>query len=147
MIFTFCFHVFAQSQKKYGTWKVERYTDNKGYLTILPNNKFSFYEKTADSESLSEGNWTLQNNLLILNSVMPKTCLYVSHFSLLCPEMMERIKKKIVTTKDNCRPKIETKFFIEFFNEKFLMKKNSLIYLNQRDADCENKQKIFKIYR
>lgn len=147
MIFTYGFNVLAQNNKKYGKWKVERYTDNIGYLTILPNNKFTFYEKTSERESLSEGNWTIKNNLLILNSVIPKTCLYVRYFSCLCPEILARMKMIPVTTKDNCKLKIQTKFFIEFMNEKFLIKENSLIYLNQKDAHCENKQKLFKIYR
>lgn len=149
-IFSFLFsfnNISAQSKKYIGTWKVERHSNIIGKLTILPNKKFKYYEKTNRTEDFSSGVWKIENNVLVLTSVMPSECFYTNNFSYLCPEIMRNIKMQQGRTNSNCNPKITSKFFTEFDDEKFSQKGNILLYLNQRDANCEEKRKLYKIYR
>lgn len=74
----------------------------------------------------SEGLWLIKNDTLILNSLRPNDCLYIDDFSFNEKETFESMK----TTLKNGTPKPNSKFFTEFNNSKFMVKPDSLIYLN-----------------
>lgn len=121
-------NISAQSKKYIGTWKVETHSTTVGKLTIMPNKKFKYYEKTKQTENFSSGVWKIENNVLVLTSVMPSECFYTNNFSYLCPEIMARKKMQQGKTISNCNPKIISKFFTRFDDEKFSRKGNFLLY-------------------
>lgn len=122
-------------------WKVVRYPYSNATLTLLENNQFKYSESGHITQLYSEGLWSIKNDTLILNSLRPNDCLYIDDFSLNEKETFESLK----TTLKNCNPKPDSKFFTEFSNSKFIVKPDSLIYLN---LNIEYKEEYgnYKIY-
>ena len=122
-------------------WKVVRYPYSNATLTLLNNNEFKYHETGHISESYSEGIWYRKNDTLLLNSLRPNKCLYIDDFSLNTKETYE----SMITTITNCLPESSSITFTEFSNSQFLIKKDSLIYLNL-NKDYKNKYGNYKIY-
>ena len=122
-------------------WKVVRYPYSNAVLTLLENNEFKYSENGHTSELYSEGLWSMKNDTLMLNSLRPNECLYIDDFSLNEKETFESMK----TTLKNCNPKPNSKFFTEFNNSKFIVKTDSLIYLNL-NSDYKGQYGNYKIY-
>ncbi len=122
-------------------WKVVRYPYSNAVLSLFGNNEFKYYETRHTSELYSEGLWSIKNDTLILNSLRPNDCLYIDDFSLNEKETFESIK----TTLKNCIPQPNSKFFTEFNNSKFIIKNDSLIYLNL-NVEYKKEYGNYKIY-
>ncbi|TDX84511.1 hypothetical protein [Epilithonimonas xixisoli] len=122
-------------------WKVLRYPYSNAVLSLFGNNEFKYSETGHTSELYSEGLWSMKNDTLILNSLRPNECLYIDDFSLNEKETFESMK----TTLKNCNPKPNSKFFTEFNNSKFIVKTDSLIYLNL-NSDYKRQYGNYKIY-
>ncbi|MFT3918250.1 hypothetical protein [Cloacibacterium sp.] len=129
-------------------WKVKRFPYSNGTLTLLKNHKFEYKESEHLSNSFSNGLWNNINDTLILNSEKPNECYYITDFSL--NKKLKESKPGEInlpeTTLKNCKPKIENKYFVEFLNSKFIIKKDSLIFLNL-NKEYEKKYGNFKIYK
>ena len=122
-------------------WKVVRYPYSNATLTLLNNNEFKYEETGHITELYSEGIWNKKGDTLMINSLRPNKCLYVDDFSLNNEDTFEAM----VTTINNCLPEPNAKMFTEFSNEKFIIKKDSLIYLNL-NKDYKQKYGNYKIY-
>ena len=122
-------------------WKVVRYPYSNATLTLLNNNEFKYHETGHTSESYSEGIWNIKNDTLILNSLRPIKCLYIDDFSLNTKETYE----SMITTITNCLPEASSIIFTEFSNSQFVIKKDSLIYLNL-NKDYKKQYGNYKIY-
>lgn len=122
-------------------WKVVRYPYSNATLTLLENNQFKYSESGHITQLYSEGLWSIKNDTLILNSLRPNDCLYIDDFSLNEKETFESMK----TTLKNCNPKPNSKFFTEFSNSKFIVKPDSLIYLNL-NVEYKKEYGNYKIY-
>lgn len=129
-----------------GNWKIERDVYTKGALTINANRTFKFSEIGHLSESYSSGTWEIKKDTLVLSSTMPKECLYVNKFAPSCPNKNIVIEGKIETTIENCEPKKYTKFYSKFLTEKFILKKNALIYI-VTNKNCDKKHTDYRIFR
>lgn len=117
---------FEKSEDFIRDWSVIRYPYSKAILSLSENHEFKYHETGHLSEIYSEGIWKLDNDTLTLNSLQPNECLYLDDFSLTKGQTIDDIQ----TTFKNCNPKPDSKFFIEFNNSKFIVTKDSLIYLN-----------------
>ena len=129
-----------------GNWNIKRDVYAKGSLTINENMTFKFSEMGHLSESSSSGTWEIKKDTLILSSTMPKECLYVLKFGPSCENKNIVIEDLIETTVENCEPKSYTKFYTKFWTEKFIIKKDSLIYIIT-NKNCTKKQTDYKIFR
>jgi len=107
-------------------WKVNRYPYSNATLSIYANHEFKYSETGHLSENYSEGIWNINNDTLTLNSLQPNECLFIDDFSLNASDNVDEMKMTI----KNCEPKPNSKVFTEFSNAKFLIKKDSLHYLN-----------------
>ncbi|MBW8358170.1 MAG: hypothetical protein K0M63_00025, partial [Weeksellaceae bacterium] len=134
------------AKKTIGNWNVERDVYTKGSLVLNTNKTFQFSEEGHLSETHSNGTWNIKNDTLILNSLMPTECLYVNNFSPYCEDKYIVTKEKIETTIENCEPKKIGKFYTKFSNEKFVIKKDTLIYVNE-NKNCANEQFPYKIFK
>ena len=122
-------------------WEVVRYPYSNATLTLLNNNEFKYEETGHITELYSEGIWNKKGDTLMINSLRPNKCLYVDDFSLNKEETFESMK----TTINNCFPEPHAIMFTEFSNEKFIIKIDSLIYLNL-NKDYKQKYGNYKIY-
>lgn len=122
-------------------WKVVRYPYSNATLTLLKNNEFKYSESGHITQIYSEGLWRKNKDTLILNSLRPNDCLYIDDFSLNEKEAFESMK----TTMKNCNPKPNSKIFTEFNNSKFIIKSDSLIYLNL-NIEYKKENGNYKIY-
>ncbi len=129
-----------------GRWHISRDPYAKGEIYLNTDHSFVFSESGHLSETYSTGKWEVNKDTLLLNSIMPGECLYLTSFAPACEELYIAIKPKIEVTIENCEPKSYTKFYTEFRQEKFVMSTDSLSYVNM-NKNCANKQYPYKIYR
>ena len=129
-----------------GNWKIERDVYRKGALIINQDRTFKFSDIGHLSESYSSCTWKIKKDTLVLSSTMPQECLYVHKFAPFCPNKNIIIEEKIETTIENCEPKNYTKFYSKFLREKFILKKDSLIYI-VTNKNCDKKHTDYRIFR
>ena len=133
-------------QKIAKNWKIQRDIYSKGNLIIKENKEFEFNEKSHLSETFSRGSWIIKRDTLFLKSQIPSECLYMYNFSLYCEKKYILIEELIETTIENCTPNNHTILFTKFQNEKFILRNDSLIYVNS-NKNCANKQTNYKLYQ
>lgn len=129
-----------------GKWNVERDVYSKGSLVLNTDKTFHFSENKHLSETYSSGNWIIKNDTLLLNSKMPTECLFVNNFSPYCKDKHIVVKPLIETTFENCEPQNYGKFYTKFDNEKFVVKEDTLTYINE-NKNCANEQYPYKIIK
>ena len=134
------------SKKIIGLWNIERDAYTKGTLRINENQTFKFKETAHLSETFSEGIWKIKKDTLFLNSKPSTECLYLNNFSPFCEDEFIVVKPYIETTIENCHPDNFTKYYTSFNQEKFIVKNDSLIYINE-NKNCENEQFGYRIYK
>lgn len=132
---------FKRKENFIRDWKVIRYPYSNAILSIYANHEFKYSETGHLSESYSEGIWDLNNDTLTLNSLQPNECLIIDDFSLNISENYDKMRM----TSKNCEPKPNSKIFTEFINAKFLIKKDSLNYLNL-NPEYQKKYGNYKIF-
>jgi hypothetical protein len=132
------------------TWfDTVRMTPFTSELTINENNTFDYSGGACSSSFESKGIWKIEKNILILNSLKTKKCIWKNNFGLLCSkEDFDKIIKDNKTIK-NCNPNSE-KSYIIFNNEKFHLRNDTLIHI-EVNKNCpklkiafSNKKKIRK---
>ena len=134
------------AEKIIGSWSVERDAYSKGTLKINPGKTFNFSETRDTSKTYANGNWRIENDTLILTSIMAPECLYVNNFAQYCEDKSIVVKPYIETTIENCDPKKSENFYTKFNDEKFVIKGPSIFYINT-NKDCANEQFETKIHR
>ncbi|MCX8532472.1 hypothetical protein [Chryseobacterium luquanense] len=108
-----------------------------GEVLIFNTDKTFTYKSVGHiAESFSHGNWNIREDSLILNSIMPNECFYVFPFIEKCKSSHALTDELIYKTNLECESPASNKFFIEFKNSKFLIKKDSLIHF-LANKNCE----------
>ena len=132
---------FQRKENFISDWKVIRYPYSNAILSIYTNHEFKYSETGHLSETYSEGIWNLNKDTLILNSLQPNECLIIDDFSLNDSNDFDKMRM----TLKNCEPKLDSKFFTEFRNAKFIIKRDSLNYLNL-NSGYQKKYGNYKVY-
>jgi hypothetical protein len=129
-----------------GTWIIDGIPYSKAKITFSKNHTFEYVEKNDFAHSNSKGQWEIRKDTLILNSVFPNECLYVSYFSQDCNDEQSAVFKLFIeTTIENCQPKNIKKFFTKFDNTKFVKGSNSLVFIPT--VSCSDFAFKFNIHR
>lgn len=103
-----------------GVWNIDKAPYCKAVLTISSNNTFSYSESRCLSRTSSKGKWIIKGDTLIINTIIPSGCYSFEPFSL-------HTKNKKY---EDC-PDAELEDIITIFeNERFLIKKDTLDYLD-----------------
>jgi len=131
-----------------GEWySVERIIPFGAVLTIDTDYSFIYEGGACLSSFGSKGNWTLNNDTLILNSIEPEECYYISDFGgnciLITIDDTTSFKREI-SIKD-CVPDNIDYDYIIFKNEKFIIKDSVLTYITQPDTICNIKNDFIRI--
>ncbi|WP_300671196.1 hypothetical protein [Soonwooa sp.] len=133
---------FVKSEDFIRDWSVVRYPYSDATLSLMSNHNFSYSENGHMSGSFSEGTWQKKGDTLILNSNQQKDCFYLDDFSL----NTKTLNDELWTSIKDCQPKDGSDFFTEFKNSKFIVKKDSLIYLDL-NPDYKKQYGNYKIYK
>ena len=126
-----------KTQKFINNWKAtKKPTPFQGTLKIRSNKTFEYIAGACTSKSFSEGNWEIENDTIILNSLKPKKCYYLWDFEFNCEKLPKKgetfiIKKSI----KNCNPNSEEDYVI-FENAKFYIKDTILIFNPKMKNNC-----------
>ena len=130
---------FFQSCKKKAdekfvrTWHDTEYIIlGKTTLKINPDFTFNYSASGCMWRCFSKGKWNVNKDTLELNSTSIDTCYNMFPFAD-CPKFGKN--KKIITTVANCTAETETAFII-FKREKFYLKNDSLVYMQNKKSNC-----------
>lgn len=121
--------IIAMESKFIHTWESKKaiipHMDN---LTIKPDHTFEFYGGACMSNYNSAGKWKVVNDTLILNSIPSKECQGLSGFG---NNLEDPTKKGFVRkfTFKNCQPDESNGEYINFINDKFYIKSDTLEYI------------------
>ncbi len=124
----------------------------KEKLIIKENKTFEFSSRACQDGSKSNGIWKLENDTIILNSIKPKECLFQHRFGF-CLIIGDKSYFENNKTIRGCEPSGRNSSYEIFENEKFIIKNDTLIHINKKNAPCPNlkiaysmKEKIRKAY-
>lgn len=127
----------------YGEWKIKSGVMETGEVLIFNTDKTFTYKSVYHiTEFFSQGNWKIKEDTLILNSIMPHECFYLLSFGGKCKSSDVLTDELIYKTNLECESPASNKFFIEFKNSKFLIKKDSLIHIPANKNCDEVPEKI-----
>lgn len=130
-----------------GIWNVKTRIPYSAKLTLNENHSFSYNGGACLSRFQSNGNWKIVNDTLILKSNLPNECFYTSKFGYICYEIKDSLKIRNQTTIPNCKPKNVEYEFVNFQDDKFVLKSDSLVYLTDKDDNCCDENNRFLISR
>ncbi len=102
-------------------------------LIIKKNKTFEYSSHSCQSGSKSIGIWMIENDTIILNSTKPKNCLFQHPFGIICD--FDKVIKNNKTIK-NCEPSGRESDYEIFENEKFYIKNDTLIHVNEKNVTC-----------
>lgn len=105
-------------------------------LNIKPNKTFEYRSAACQSSSESKGTWKIENDTIVLKSIKPKGCLFQGRFGVYCiPRNDKSFFENNKTVKD-CEPTGREPDYEIFENEKFIIKNDTLIHINQAKNEC-----------
>jgi hypothetical protein len=108
----------------------------KAKLIIKADKTFEYSSATCQSRSKSNGNWEIKNDTISLKSIKPKGCLHQNRFGDFCIKTGDtRFFENNKTLKD-CEPSGREPSYEIFENEKFIIKNDTLIHINQVKNEC-----------
>lgn len=119
-------------------------------LEIKQNRTFKYVGGACTASWSSEGCWIMKNDTIILNSVKPKECVYLSEYGTKCKTIDEIRKNGSEISSKNCTPDYSYQDFEVFKNEKFYIQNDTLIHVKQNkkcegiDIAYSNKEKKHK---
>lgn len=105
-------------------------------LEIKQNGTFNLVGAACTASWSSEGNWIIENDTIILNSVKPKECVYINEYGTRCKTRDEIMKNGSVLSSKECDTTYRYPDFEVFKNEKFYFKNDSLVHVKQ-NKKCE----------
>lgn len=109
----------------------------KAKLIIKADKTFEYTSANCQSGSKSNGNWEIKNDTISLKSIKPKGCLYQNRFDDFCIKKEDlRFFENNKTLKD-CDPSGREPSYEIFENEKFIIKNDTLIHINQVKNECK----------
>ncbi len=113
-----------------------------GSSTLQIKKDFTFNYKAAGCtwSSISKGNWKVLGDTIELNSTNVDTCYTILPF-VICPKSGKYNNKTNLTTIPNCTAESKT-VYIEFKNEKFYLRNDSLIYKLKENSNCPESLRI-----
>ncbi len=122
-------------------------------LIIKANKTFEFSDHACQSGSKSNGIWKIVNDTITLKSIKPKGCLFQHRFGVYCIKIGDKSYFENNKTIKGCEPSGRESDYEIFENEKFIIKNDTLIHINQAKNDCgeirvafSTKEKVRKIY-
>lgn len=122
-------------------------------LIINANKTFEFSDHGCQSGSKSYGNWKIVNDTITLKSIKPKGCLYQNRFGVYCIKIGDKSYFENSKTIKGCEPSGRESDYEIFENEKFIIRNDTLIHINQAKNDCgeirvafSTKEKMRKVY-
>ena len=130
-----------------GIWNIKTRMPYSAKLILNENHTFSYKGGACLSLFESNGNWKIVNDTLILKSKLPNECFHTSKFGYICYEIKDSLKIRNQTTIPNCKPKKTGYTFINFLDDKFVLKKDFLVYLIDKYDNCADDNNKFLISR
>ena len=103
----------------------------KAKLIIKADKTFEYTSATCQSRSKSNGNWEIKNDTISLKSIKPKGCLYQNRFGVYCSKIDNNSFFENNKTIEGCEPNGREPDYEIFENEKFIIKNDTLIHVNQ----------------
>lgn len=99
------------------------------YLKINPDHTFKYNDRGCQWETNAFGNWRLVNDTLILNSLPSKKCQFIDGFgnNMRIPNAGEDFKPE--TTIKGCEPEKRNGVYVNFIDDKFYIKNDTLEYV------------------
>lgn len=112
--------------KVVGTWDLSSLKiPYSGTLVINPKDTFVYHYGSCMTFGESKGNWEFAQDFIILNSVMPDTCVAYHTFPTVCVQKEPPYLSNSKTNFENCELSFEN-YFVQFDNEKFLFDNDTL---------------------
>lgn len=101
----------------------------KSFIKIYPNYTFEYKSAGCQWRTNSFGNWKVINDTLILNSIPSKECQILDGFGEIVLPLKKGEVYKPKTTLKGCQPEQWENVYVEFVNEKFYIKSDTLEYV------------------
>lgn len=121
-------------------------------LNIRADKTFDYSSRACQSGSKSNGKWTIVNDTIILKSIKPKGCRFQNRFGVYCIKIGDESYFENNKTIKGCEPNGSESNYEIFENEKFIIKHDTLIHINQVKNDCgkirvafSTKEKVRKV--
>ena len=105
-------------------------------LEIKQNRTFKYVGGACTESWSSEGLWIIKNDTIILNSIKPKDCVYLSEYGTMCKTIAEIRKNGPEISSKDCDTAYSYPEFEVFKNEKFYLKNDTLVHVKQ-NKKCE----------
>jgi hypothetical protein len=122
-------------------------------LNIKADKTFEYTSRACQSGSESNGIWKIVNDTINLKSIKPKGCLFQNRFGVYCIKVGDKSYFENNKTIKGCEPSGREPDYEIFENEKFIMRNDTLIHINQAKNDCgeirvafSTKEKVRKVY-
>ncbi len=134
-----CENATDESKKFIGKWHDTEYSiPNTGFIEIKSDSTFYYRSAGCGWRSISKGSWKLYNDTIELSSGKIDTCYYTFPF-VQCVEFGEFVKRG--KTISDCSPEVGIDF-LEFTNERFYLRNDTLMYSNDKNLKCLDSSKI-----
>lgn len=134
-----CKNAEDESKKFIGKWHDTEYIiPTEGFIEFKSDNTFYYRSDGCMWRSISKGSWKLYNDTIELNSGKIDTCYFTFPF-VKCVELGELVKRG--KTISDCSPEDDIDF-LEFTNERFYLRNDTLIYSNSKNLKCLDSSKI-----
>jgi len=112
-------------------------------LTIDSNYRFLYKGGACVGRFRSEGIWILRGDTLVLNSIKPEECHYISEFGINCIVVSspdERLERE--TSEKGCVPETHYEYIV-FKNERFIIKDSVLTHFPKPKNPCPESRDDF----
>jgi len=136
---TFHDSLSVRSNEFLGEWySVDREYPFESILKIESNYNFTYEGAACMSLFFSNGHWILNEDTLILNSVIPQRCYYLDKFGVGCKiAKIGEPFEPLATSIKECVPSTDSVFSI-FEDEKFIVRDSLLLLLQKPNRLCPN---------
>ena len=122
-------------------------------LIIKKDKTCEYSSRACQSGSKSNGIWKIVNDTITLKSIKPKGCLFQNRFGVYCIKIGDKSYFENNKTIKGCEPSgIESDYEI-FENEKFIIRNDTLIHINQAKNNCgllrvafSTKEKVRRVF-
>ena len=105
-------------------------------LNIKEDKTFEYISGACQSSSKSNGSWKIKNDTITLKSVKPKGCLFQNRFGVYCIKIGDKSYFENNKTIKDCEPSGSESDYEIFENEKFIIRNDTLIHINQAKNEC-----------
>jgi hypothetical protein len=112
-------------------------------LNIKEDKTFEYISGACQSSSKSNGSWKIKNDTITLKSVKPKGCLFQNRFGVYCIKIGDKSYFENNKTIKGCEPSGRESDYEIFENEKFIIRNDTLIHINQAKNECEQVRVAF----